>query len=149
MHEAAGTLECHPGIPGGSCPSVNGRGLYGQLAGGSSRRLQRYVFNASLCLQSDASTERLLQRVMSPAEGLEAHFQWREDDERIAVEQAAMWMAQPASGSVPMDDAMDVDMAQRWAEAATSGMAAAESAAAAPVPPAGGMSRFMIRIGIL
>ena len=50
---------------------------------------------AVLCLQSDASTERLLQRVVSPEEGLAAYLLWREEEERIAVEQAAMWMAQP------------------------------------------------------
>lgn len=78
---------------------------------------------AVLCLQSDASTERLLQRVVSPEEGLAAHLLWREEEERIAVEQAAMWMAQPPASSPPvLDDAMDVDRPDRTAEAASAGL---------------------------
>ena len=77
-----------------------------------------------MCLQSDASTERLLQRVVSPEEGLAAHLLWREEEQRIAVEQAAMWMAQPPASSPPLlDDAMDVDRPARPAEAANAGTA--------------------------
>lgn len=77
-------------------------------------------------MQSDASKERLLQRVVSPEEALEAHFQWRQDDERVAVEQAAMWMSSPDS-SMPVengDDAMEVDIADRTDEATALGLLA-------------------------
>ena len=85
----------------------------------------------TLSMQSDASKERLLHRVVSPEEALEAHFQWRQDDEGVAVEQAAMWMSSPDS-SMPVEDggdAMEVDGADRTDGATSSGLLAHSPAA--------------------
>ncbi len=59
-------------------------------------------------LQSDAASDRLRQRVLTPETDLSAALRWRREDEGIAAEQAAMWLcggdgAQPAHQHDDMD----------------------------------------------
>ncbi len=64
--------------------------------------------SSSLALhpQSDAASDRLRRRVLTPEQSLSAVLRWRRDDEAVAAEQAAMWLGAGAGEAGRPHDAM-------------------------------------------
>ena len=66
--------------------------------------------------QSDAASDRLRRRVLTPEQSLAAALRWRRDDEAVAAEQAAMWLGAGAGEAGRPHDAMDTDAQAESAE---------------------------------
>ena len=62
-------------------------------------------------MQSDAASDRLRQRVLTPEASLLAALRWRREDEAIAAEQAATWLCGAEAQSRRQPDDMDTEEA--------------------------------------
>ena len=63
----------------------------------------------ALTLQSDAASDRLRQKVLTPEESLTAALRWRREDGAVAAEQAAMWLSDGGKHPERRSDEMDTD----------------------------------------